>query len=214
MELNCKFCGRTCKTKQGLSYHQNRCRLNKDRIKETKPKSFNPTTTCPICGRLITNSNIKRHINSHDTTTSSVIYNDALVCEFCGRKAKNKISFAQHQIRCKKNPDKINTEICGFNEVGRIPWNKGLTKETDERVRTSSEHLSNTLKELVNTGWKPYFSTCEYWTEGKRKERSEEKKRLYFENPEKHPNRRLSVNREKVSYPERLVEQYLAQKGI
>lgn len=59
------------------------------------------------------------------------------ICRFCGKEWKNKNSLIQHEVRCKSNPDRI--DLSYMNEIhennkGRIPWNKGLTKETDERV--------------------------------------------------------------------------------
>ena len=53
-------------------------------------------------------------------------------------------SLTQHEIKCKENPDHLLLDYkprVGFNNVGRIAWNKGLTKETDERVRRGAETL-------------------------------------------------------------------------
>ena len=36
--------------------------------------------------------------------------------------------------------------IAGHNRRGKIGWNKGLTKETDKRVKKNSENISKTLK--------------------------------------------------------------------
>jgi len=64
-------------------------------------------------------------------------YNQPLdcYCEFCGKKCHNLNSLKQHVIRCKNNPDRINTINPGFNSPGTMPWNKGLTVNTDSRVR-------------------------------------------------------------------------------
>lgn len=35
---------------------------------------------------------------------------------------------------------------------GSIPWNKGLTKETDKRVKKNSESLSRTIKKQIKDG--------------------------------------------------------------
>lgn len=47
------------------------------------------------------------------------------ICKFCNKVCKNNNSLAQHQIRCSKNPDRINTVREGFNNKGKSAWNKG-----------------------------------------------------------------------------------------
>ena len=89
-------------------------------------------------------------------------------------------------------------------------WNKGLTKETCERVKLNAEHVSIAMRESA---------ACKYdhaaiWTEERRKEQSERKKKLYSEHPEKHPNRKLAGNRGKMTYPEQLVNDWLTEHTI
>ena len=60
--------------------------------------------------------------------------NKTYICSFCSKICKNSNSFAQHQIRCPKNPNRINCYNRGFNIKGTIPWNKGLTKETSPSI--------------------------------------------------------------------------------
>ena len=68
-------------------------------------------------------------------------------CQYCGKECKNINSLKQHECRCKKNPSKINTSIKGFNQVGtRKAWNKGLTKETDNRVAEHAIKVSASQK--------------------------------------------------------------------
>jgi len=50
----------------------------------------------------------------------------------------------EKQLYKKKN-------VVGFKK-GYTPWNKGLTKETDERIRTAAIHISEGLKELYKLG--------------------------------------------------------------
>lgn len=65
-----------------------------------------------------------------------------LKCGFCLKVCKNKNSLAQHQIRCSKNPDKLPSTL---PQRPITSWNKGLTKETDERVRANGEKISKAL---------------------------------------------------------------------
>lgn len=90
------------------------------------------TTKCGICGKEIRNCNFERHLLSHQNhpeyqsklQNRQAVDHDGLYCKYCGKLCKNKNSLAQHECRCSKNPDKIDTEA----------WNKGSTKETDIRV--------------------------------------------------------------------------------
>lgn len=64
------------------------------------------------------------------------------ICKFCGKECKNKNSLAQHECRCKENPNRIESPFVKYNKERDHTWNKGLTKETDERVNKGA----NTLK--------------------------------------------------------------------
>lgn len=71
-------------------------------------------------------------------------------CKFCNKQLKNKNSLTQHEIRCSKNPNKLPSYL-----PHGTPWNKGLTKENDERVMKQSvalvKHFQNETKETVLT---------------------------------------------------------------
>jgi len=73
------------------------------------------------------------------------------ICKFCGKLCKNANSLRNHERLCKANPDHQVTYF-GMCKVRRIyisSWNKGLTKETDERVRKSSETYKLHIKEGI-----------------------------------------------------------------
>lgn len=65
------------------------------------------------------------------------------ICKYCGKICKNKNSLAQHECRCKENPNRI--KIDG-NRYSHQAWNKGLTKETDERIAKSGKTYSERAK--------------------------------------------------------------------
>lgn len=65
-------------------------------------------------------------------------------CKYCSKECKNKNSLAQHEIRCKENPNKLKPTI--ITKRGHIPWNKGLTAETDERVKRIKETFRHRLE--------------------------------------------------------------------
>lgn len=87
-------------------------------------------------------------------------------------------------------------------------WNKGLTKETSEKVRQSAETLSN----RIQTG--EIVQKHHIWTDEERRLQSERKKKLYAEHPEKHPNVKLAGNRGKMTYPEQLTFDWLNEHSI
>ena len=112
-----------------------------------------------------------------------------------------------------KNPNK--KDMSGENNprYGKASWNKGLTKDTDDRVKNNGLSVSKALQDKMSNGWKPFFATDEFWTEEERNKRSEEKKLLYKEHPEKHPNRILASKNYRT-YPEKIVYDWLANHNI
>lgn len=104
-----------------------------------------------------------------------------LKCQFCEKIFKNKGALKKHEISCKYNPS---PQKCGGRERGCAPWNKGLTKETDDRIikgciatreaivsgryiphRTlhsdeTKNKMSAKKKELYSQGWEPVCGRC------------------------------------------------------
>lgn len=157
---------------------------------------------CELCGREISRSNYTKHLRSHENGNldkiSSQIHldHDDLFCKYCGKEYKNKNSLVQHEIRCKKNPNKINTLIPGFNgKHGHVAWNKGLTKETDERVKKISETYRKNIEsgKIVIKGHKH--------TEESKQKLSIARKKYLMNNPNKVPY--LLNHSSNVSYPEK-----------
>jgi len=67
------------------------------------------------------------------------------VCKFCGKVCKNANSLRNHERLCKENPERQESSWIKFNHE-RGAWNKGLTKETDERVKRIAEIFSTRYK--------------------------------------------------------------------
>lgn len=64
------------------------------------------------------------------------------ICKFCGKSCKNVNSHRNHERLCPKNPDRKYVS----HTIGHKAWNKGLTKDTDERIRKSAETFSKRYK--------------------------------------------------------------------
>lgn len=106
------------------------------------------TTLCKKCNKYITNNNFKRHYESCSNNENDkrinvdnkwLKQNGKYECPYCGKEyLKNGI--ATHIWR-KHTQDGLN-----LNTNNKIPWNKGLTKDTDNRVKKNSENISNNMK--------------------------------------------------------------------
>lgn len=92
----------------------------------------------------------------------------------------------------------------GGKGKGFPAWNKGLTKETDQRVADNASKVSEAM--TGKSGWE--------WSDEQRRQQSERKKALYAKHPEKHPNRKLAGNRKKMTYPEKVAFDWLEQQEV
>lgn len=161
---------------------------------------------CSICGQEISVSNMSKHLrrhNKHPETFKPVKYaltHDGLNCQFCNKLCKNRNSLCNHERLCSKNPNKQDSApaFLEYNkniQLGLIDvWNKGLTKETDERVAKHSESI------------KAYYTEHDgVWlgkkhTEETKKKIGEGVKKFLENNPEMIPYKRNHSSKE--SYPE------------
>ena len=104
------------------------------------------TVACSICGKLIDVANIKKHEAScgKSKNTSYHVTHEGLNCIFCGKLCKNKNSLAQHEIRCKKNPERKNYDslVAYNNELKALHETVGFNKYTCNRVAKSAETLA------------------------------------------------------------------------
>ena len=178
--------------------------------------------SCLLCKNSVTVNNFNKHYDSKQcrrgfkaSVSHKTIENPVdLKCIYCDKVCKSENSYRQHLIRCSKNPNKINVVNNFPTANGRASWSKGLTKETDTRLAESAKKLSVTMKRKIASGEKTGAWSKEYWTEEKRKEKSEWRKQLHKSHPETHPNRRLAGNRNKMTYPERVAFDWLTTNKI
>lgn len=91
------------------------------------------------------------------------------ICKFCGRVCKNANSLRNHERLCKENPDRDLRSIENLRkgayewQLNHAAWNKGLTKETDERLKKASETYNNNFKAgLFKASFKGKRHTEEY----------------------------------------------------
>jgi very-short-patch-repair endonuclease len=183
-------------------------------IQEIKMTKVN-MKVCEICGKKVSSSNYKRHMNSKQCNRKYIEIPQNLLCVLCDKECKNSNSYAQHYVRCKNNPNrKLNPKSIGGKDYNKSVWNKGLTKQTDDRVAKNAKNVSKSMIELYKSGYVNPSQTDEYWTEERRKAKSEWRIQLHKDHPETHPNRRLAGNRKKMSYPESIAYDWLIRNQI
>lgn len=85
---------------------------------------------------------------------------EKFICKYCGKECKNKNSLAQHEIRCKENPNRLHfiSNFIKYNEDlrngNKVSWCKGLTKETSNIIKNRGISLSENWKQGKNNiGW-------------------------------------------------------------
>lgn len=77
---------------------------------------------CEICGKMLANCGIKNHLQFHENEKKRQAEREIrklekadredLFCQYCKRKFKTTNALTQHEIRCKENPDKIDSSSC------------------------------------------------------------------------------------------------------
>ena len=199
MSFQCTFCGRSFEVKHAYTQHEKyHCKLNPNRqpINQTKFYTEHKKAACKTCGRLFDVANLKRHEASCGKPKARDfqyhVSHEGLECIFCGKLCKNKNSLAQHELRCKENPNRKNFDsLVAFNNS-----EKGLTKETSERRARGAE----TLKARYKSGDLVSAMKGKPGTFTGRKHREESKAKIrastlaYIENTYGQINARYNVN--------------------
>ena len=123
----CKYCGREFESRFKLNAHIGWCKNNP-------------------------NAKSKCNFNSESGKEKMRLLNekrDDLFCKYCGKQCKNLNSLKQHEVRCKNNPsfifvkDNLYEYRLKLQSGDKIVWNKGLTKDTDDRVKAQGETFHN-----------------------------------------------------------------------
>lgn len=108
---------------------------------------------CEYCNRLVSLNSKKRHLKAHKDGKSiyflkshQSVSHEGLICIYCGKECKNKNSLAQHECRCKNNPNRYMISNSKHKHKCNIPldkrgWSKGLTAKTDERVARATKKM-------------------------------------------------------------------------
>ena len=68
------------------------------------------------------------------------------ICNFCNKEYDSIYAQRTHQRFCKLNPNHVISPLIKHNNERGGVWNKGLTKDTDERLKQKGEKLSQRYK--------------------------------------------------------------------
>lgn len=140
--------------------------------------------------------------------------NKKVVCTICNKQFSIK-GIGTHIWRTHGDGINHDTNI-GYAKGTRVAWNKGKSIETNpelkEQLQAGSQGRNRKIKsgELKNIG----FCAIGYWTDERKMVKSEEKKLLYINFPEKHPNRILANNKNFRTYPEKIAENWFIENKI
>lgn len=142
MEI-CQLCGQQLKTKSALTQHEKyHCKLNPNR-QEAKAYREHKQAACSKCGQFFDVANLKKHEASCGKFDGQRhISHEGLICEFCGKLCKNKNSLAQHELRCKENPERKD-----FNNLASF-----VLKESSEAKAARYSHCHETLRARIASG--------------------------------------------------------------
>ena len=170
----CKYCEKEFKDKSHLTRHEN-AHVN-------LPEKVN----CPFCLHEFKKVGITNHIKFCKSNPSRI--SEELKCQFCDRLCNNTNSLIHHERLCKNNPDRMIFLNLKKRKRSKSAWNKGLTKDTDERIRLGTIKSKEKVKE--------YYATHEGTFKGKHhsEETKEKLRQIALEHEhEKHFRRRCDI---------------------
>lgn len=108
---------------------------------------------CKFCGKILKAANTLV-LHQNNCLANPVVRDSIFECKFCGKFCKNKNSLCNHERLCANNPERDLTTFekyglfANFDKTGKPAWNRGLTKDTDARVKA----YANTLHMAYTNG--------------------------------------------------------------
>lgn len=130
---------------------------------------------------------------------------DNFICRFCDKLCKNDNSHRNHERLCPKNPNRVYVSYT----KGKPAWNKGKTKNDDERLKKSGE----TLSRRYNSGVIVNHNKGKHLTEEQKQLISKSRKQYLKEHPDKIPFL-LNHHSKGDSYPEKYFKDILIKQNI
>ena len=87
------------------------------------------------------------------------------VCVYCQKKFSNKGGLGSHQPFCKLNPNRVQRPKLpnAHPKKGSTNWAKGLTKETDSRIKAKPNQIGKRLVHLLMGILPKLKNDCQLW---------------------------------------------------
>ena len=95
---------------------------------------------CQYCGKSLSSSKCRKRHELICDKNPSIPHNN--YCQYCNKLCKNTNSLRNHERKCPSNPNRVYVSYT----LGRLAWNYGLTKDTDERVKKYGETYKTNIK--------------------------------------------------------------------
>ena len=76
------------------------------------------------------------------------------ICKYCGKVCKNKNSLAQHEIRCKENPNKIDLDYLTNRDYSQINVNPSNQFIKAKQLGLPIPKMSDETKQKISNVWK------------------------------------------------------------
>lgn len=80
--------------------------------------------------------------------------NQTYICKYCGKICKNKNSLAQHEIRCKENPNKIDLGYLKNRDYSQVNINPSNQFIKAKQLGLSIPKMSDETKQKISNVWK------------------------------------------------------------
>lgn len=172
----CKYCDKEFEKKQQLAGHIIWCKENPNRSGKS-------------------NFNCKPKEQRKNYQYSNAIHDD-LFCQYCNKSCKSMNSLRNHERLCKMNPNRHESPFVQYNKTKGNVWNKGLSKETDERLAKTSK----TLKAAYSSGQYVSYNKGTIMSDEQKLKISKSRKKYLEDHPDRVPY--LLNHSSKISYPE------------
>ena len=151
MDYICDICGAVFEKERGLWGHKASHLPKAEHICQYCGEKF--FTTEAAFNHHITQKHINVDQDGNPLTDFNKPINE-LCCQYCKRSCKNMNSLVNHERYCKDNPNAIKRTYpfrkptdrrSTDRRLGHTPWNKGLTKETNEIIRRNANDYKEKL---------------------------------------------------------------------
>ena len=169
------FCSAQCRGTSSRKLASQKAAEKARELREAKEREYleNPNY-CKCCNKELS---YKDRLKTFCNSSCAAIYNNShrrlrkrdvnltqqgeeLYCKYCGKQCKNKNSKAQHEIRCKNNPDRLDPRT--YIKPGHSKGHKGSNQYIKAReLGLEFPEMSEETRRKIGNGWRGKHHTEE-----------------------------------------------------